>query len=84
VSVRHKGGNAMPVFFSLDGGETETALGTLSNSSTAHWSEMTTNLPITANQFMLGFNQGTAVHPTTYFELYEINIIYRKLKTKSL
>ena len=85
ISVRYKKGNAMPVVVSADGGETETSVGTLTDSATATWIDLTTNLPMhNVYQLMIGFNQGSAVSPGADFELYEINVIYRTKKVESL
>ena len=75
----------MPVVVSADGGETETSVGTLTDSATATWIDLTTNLPMhNVYQLMIGFNQGSAVSPGADFELYEINVTYRTKKVESL
>tara|TARA_R110002110_G_scaffold116418_3_gene287927 strand:+ start:4252 stop:5469 length:1218 start_codon:yes stop_codon:yes gene_type:complete len=86
VAIRCKNGSSVPVFVSTDGGQTQTSIGDLGASVNASgWIELSTNMPMAAvHQIMVGFNTGNAVTVDSDFELYEINIVYRRLKVKSL
>ena len=85
VVIRCRKGGGMPVSISVDGGESSLNVGTLTQGATAGWEECTTNLPINAYQIMVGLNDySSPVSPNEEFEVYEINIIYRKLKVKGL
>ena len=82
IAIRAKNGSSMPVHYSTDGGETKTSCGNLG--STDGWVELATNMPVEdIYQIMFGFNVANAVVVDSDFELYEINIVYRRKKVTS-